>query len=646
MSINLTLNKVGSLIDTTTAATTINSNFAAVVSAFEDALDVTNTSIPNQMEGPLDMNSNPIVNLPAPISLNSPLRLADANTLNGGGTITGLPAGGTTGQGLVKTSNTDYVTGWEAILTGPNTTVINNLMSWNSVNGTLTKDSGIPSNTLITLTGTETLSNKTLSSPIINSPAVTGGTFSSPAITTPSINFATGVASNIAASSTNTGFQNSFFVSNAGTASNSATVADLFVNLSTGANTYTQLAIIGGATPTALLQSGAGITGGFTISATAGPLNITNPILSTPNIGVATGTSLALSGALSASGINAIAGGFPLYSWDDTSAGTDIKRWQMFASGGTLFLETTNDANTAAAAALTITRSGNSPLTVAIVPTTPSTSPTTGALTVAGGAGIAGALNVGTSITSPIVYGGSSAGSVLALTSTSSGSPSGDKITLTTGGAVRSTVLSNGHIGFGTETNPQSPMVISANTTTGLTFAGGTTLGMVQADGSAPAISLDAYNNGTATSGSSIAFRAARGTGASPANLVSGDLIGAISARTYTNGTFNTAPARISFTYNDTSPNLGTIIEFDNTPAGSTARAQSMRIMGGVIVGTGTTDPGAGNLLISGQYQSSTAPTAVSGSTVLTGSASTINNRMSVVLNGTTYWIPCSTTAF
>ncbi len=46
-------------------------------------------------------------------------------------------------------------------------------------------------------------------------------------------------------------------------------------------------------------------------------------------------------------------------------------------------------------------------------------------------------------------------------------------------------------------------------------------------------------------------------------------------------------------------------------------------------------------------YKSATAPTAVSGAgPILIGSASTINSRMKVNLNGVDYWIPASTSAF
>ncbi len=71
----------------------------------------------------------------------------------------------------------------------------------------------------------------------------------------------------------------------------------------------------------------------------------------------------------------------------------------------------------AGATALTVTSSVvNIPLTTA------STSSATGALTVSGGVGIAGTANIGTSVTTPVVYGSSAVSGALTLTGTSNAS--------------------------------------------------------------------------------------------------------------------------------------------------------------------------------------------------------------------------------
>lgn len=107
----ITLSPIADLTQSTTAAATINSNFSTIQTAFDNTLSRDGT-IPDQMLSNLDMNGNQIINLPNPISANSALRLADLNSFIGGGTINTIPAGGTTGQALVKTSNTDYQVGW------------------------------------------------------------------------------------------------------------------------------------------------------------------------------------------------------------------------------------------------------------------------------------------------------------------------------------------------------------------------------------------------------------------------------------------------------------------------------------------------------------------------------------------------------
>lgn len=57
---------------------TLNSNNALIQNAFTDCVSLKGTA-PNAMQSNLDMNSNQIINLPAPATANSPLRIGDIN---------------------------------------------------------------------------------------------------------------------------------------------------------------------------------------------------------------------------------------------------------------------------------------------------------------------------------------------------------------------------------------------------------------------------------------------------------------------------------------------------------------------------------------------------------------------------------------
>lgn len=137
----ITLDNVGSISQNpTTAQTTINENFAIIQTAFDDTLSRDGTS-PNPMENTLDMNSFQVINLPAPATENSPLRLQDLDDFIGGGTISNIPAGGTTNQLLTKLSNTDYNYGWESLQSG----------SFPAFTGDVTTTAGTTVNTLATV---------------------------------------------------------------------------------------------------------------------------------------------------------------------------------------------------------------------------------------------------------------------------------------------------------------------------------------------------------------------------------------------------------------------------------------------------------------------------------------------------------------
>src|SRR6266404_8580848 len=57
---------------------TLNSNNALIENAFTDCVSLSGTA-PNAMQSNLDMNSNQIINLPAPSTVNSPIRVSDVD---------------------------------------------------------------------------------------------------------------------------------------------------------------------------------------------------------------------------------------------------------------------------------------------------------------------------------------------------------------------------------------------------------------------------------------------------------------------------------------------------------------------------------------------------------------------------------------
>lgn len=105
------LTDLANLENQTSAVNAINSNNATIRGAFDNTLAL-DGSLPNQMGSSLDMNSHQIINLPAPQTNNSPLRLTDLNTFIGGGIITNIPAGGAFGDVLTKASNSSYDIEW------------------------------------------------------------------------------------------------------------------------------------------------------------------------------------------------------------------------------------------------------------------------------------------------------------------------------------------------------------------------------------------------------------------------------------------------------------------------------------------------------------------------------------------------------
>jgi pectate lyase-like protein len=107
MTDKITLATISNMQAITSAANAINDNSSIIQTAFDNTLSRDGTS-PNQMLSELDMNSNAIINLPAPVNSTSPIRLADVSSFGAG--FTG-PSGPSGPQGSVGATGVTGATG-------------------------------------------------------------------------------------------------------------------------------------------------------------------------------------------------------------------------------------------------------------------------------------------------------------------------------------------------------------------------------------------------------------------------------------------------------------------------------------------------------------------------------------------------------
>lgn len=203
---------------------------------------------------------------------------------------------------------------------------------------------------------------------------------------------------------------------------------------------------------------------------------------------------------------------------------------------------------------------------------------------------------------------------------------------LTAGGSNYS-IITNGAANTGLGTNaPQAPLHINRNTTLNIAAPANTLIYGTAADGADAVLTLDVRQNGGFKI-PQVVFRNARGTGASPTAIQSGDFIGLFGAQGY--GTSftgsNDAYAIFVAAENFTGSAHGTRVEVGTTPTGTTSTNTAAAFHGskGFSVG-GNTDPGAGNIsatggLKPGSFTVSTLPASATGLTVFCSNVRVFN---------------------
>jgi hypothetical protein len=220
---------------------------------------------------------------------------------------------------------------------------------------------------------------------------------------------------------------------------------------------------------------------------------------------------------------------------------------------------------------------------------TASTSDTTGALTVGGGVGILGNLNVG-----------------------------GNLVTYTTAGNVAFQALDTGIVEF------RTPALIAANSAGALNIVGsadgsyqpvyntGSMVHVTGNDGVSNRITLDTFGTGAAIQ-TSVVLRLARGTAAAPTAVQSGDIVGRITGSGFGNasqyvlaaGNIGTLGIDFVTLENYTTANAGSALKFYTSPIGAVTKTLSANVTANVstfpsVSSTGNVLTSAGNVLVTG----------------------------------------------
>jgi hypothetical protein len=200
---------------------------------------------------------------------------------------------------------------------------------------------------------------------------------------------------------------------------------------------------------------------------------------------------------------------------------------------------------------------------------------------------------IGTSVTTPISYGGSAVGSTKTINGTSNGSPVAAYLLLQTNGQ---------NVGIGANNaTPGSILSINSNAAAPPAAVFAQAVQLTAADGQQTGFNADTFGVNAV-----FTLRRADGTNANPTAVQSGEPIGTVAWRAYvgSNG-YTAAIAQIACAAaeNFTNSTNGTYVRIltTSTSGGTIAEAVRIQPSGGFSIGT-TTDPGIGSLQVNAQF--------------------------------------------
>jgi hypothetical protein len=197
---------------------------------------------------------------------------------------------------------------------------------------------------------------------------------------------------------------------------------------------------------------------------------------------------------------------------------------------------------------------------------------------------------------------------------------------------------------------PTAPLTLTSQTATLPTPSGGTLIHLIGSNSTTSSIFWSSY----AANGSFNFERADGGLGTEAA-LANNDVIGSMNWRGYNGSAYsgNAATFDVEAVGAWTTSNNGTAFQFRTTAQGAVVEAVALGIYAGVVIGSGTSDPGAGNLSVGGDIYtgdtnfmhrcSATLANGASSSTgTLTNAPSAGNPTKWIAIddNGTTRHIP------